>query len=90
MASLLKWTRNLIGRPPLPPLRFPSAGFEVIPESELLEEENYADFRPGDYCPVNVGDVYGSNTYQVVGKLGFGSTSTGWLARNLQYVIVIL
>ncbi|KAK3301837.1 kinase domain protein [Chaetomium strumarium] len=40
-------------------------------------------FKAGNYCPVNIGDLF-SSKYQVVGKLGFGSTSTVWLARNLQ------
>uniref|UniRef100_A0A1Y1MTX1 non-specific serine/threonine protein kinase n=1 Tax=Photinus pyralis TaxID=7054 RepID=A0A1Y1MTX1_PHOPY len=83
MAPLLKWARGLLRRSPLRPLQFPATGFEVIPETKLLEEENYEEFKAGNYCPVNIGDVYASNTYQILGKLGFGSTSTVWLARNL-------
>ncbi|POR37663.1 Serine/threonine-protein kinase SRPK [Tolypocladium paradoxum] len=60
------------------------AGFEVIPATELLEEEQFDEFKTGFYCPVNIGDVFASNKYQVLGKLGFGTTSTVWLARNLQ------
>lgn len=86
MAPLLKWARGLLSRAPLLPLQFPVTGFEIIPETVLLEEENYEEFKTGNYCPVNIGDVYGSNTHQILGKLGFGSTSTVWLARNLQYV----
>ncbi|KAF3479599.1 kinase domain-containing [Arthroderma uncinatum] len=74
----------MLSRSPLVPLRFPATGFKVIPATELLEEEHYEEFKTGNYCPVNIGDVYGSNTYQILGKLGFGSTSTVWLARNLQ------
>ncbi|CAH0040708.1 unnamed protein product, partial [Clonostachys rhizophaga] len=69
--------------PPSPPLRFPSAGFEIVPPSEPLEEEHLEEFSAGAYYPVNIGDVYHSK-YQVVGKLGFGSTSTVWLAKKLQ------
>ncbi|KAH0596537.1 hypothetical protein MHUMG1_05655 [Metarhizium humberi] len=83
MAPLLKWARGLLRRSPLRPLQFPATGFEVVPEAELLEEETYKEFKAGNYCPVNIGDVCASNTYQVLGKLGFGSTSTIWLARNL-------
>lgn len=85
MAPLLKWARGLFRRGPLKPLRFPTTGFNVVPASEVLEEEHYDEFKSGNYCPVNIGDVYASNTYQILGKLGFGSTSTVWLARNLQY-----
>jgi hypothetical protein len=37
----------------------------------------------GIYYPVNVGDVFASK-YQVVGKIGFGVTSTVWLAGDFQ------
>jgi hypothetical protein len=33
---------------------------------------------------MNIGDVFASS-YQVVGKVGFGTTSTVWLARDMQY-----
>ncbi|AEO68037.1 uncharacterized protein THITE_2050733 [Thermothielavioides terrestris NRRL 8126] len=82
MAALLKWARNLT-RPPLRPLRFPSAGFELVPTDHILEEEQFDEFKAGQYFPVRIGDVYDSK-YQVLGKLGFGTTSTVWLARNLQ------
>ncbi|KAL3455405.1 CMGC protein kinase [Aspergillus heterothallicus] len=83
MTSLAKWARKLFQRSSLPPLRFPTSGFRTISESEVLEEEHLDAFRQGQYYPVNIGDVY-SNKYQVLGKLGFGTTSTVWLSRNLQ------
>ncbi|RDL34569.1 CMGC protein kinase [Venustampulla echinocandica] len=83
MASILKWIRSIILRAPSPSLHFPTNGFEVIPDSEVLEEEQFEKFQKGEYCPVNIGDVFASK-YQVVGKLGFGVTSTVWLARDLQ------
>ncbi|ROT35114.1 kinase domain-containing protein [Sodiomyces alkalinus F11] len=84
MAPLLKWARGFLRRTPWAPLRFPTAGFEVLPATELLEEERLEEFKTGCYYPVNIGDLFASNKYQVVGKLGFGSTSTVWLARNLR------
>ncbi|KAK3687957.1 kinase-like domain-containing protein [Podospora appendiculata] len=81
--SLAKWVRTLTRRKPLVPLVFPTSGFELVPESEVLEEEMFDEFKSGQYYPVNIGDVYESK-YQVLGKLGFGSTSTVWLARHLQ------
>ena len=33
---------------------------------------------------MNIGDVYHGN-WQMLGKLGYGSTSTVWLARDLRY-----
>ncbi|CAH0044612.1 unnamed protein product [Clonostachys solani] len=83
MPSVLKWARSALRRAPSLPLRFPSTGFEIVPASELLEEEHLEEFSAGAYYPVNIGDVYHSK-YQIVGKLGFGSTSTVWLAKSLQ------
>ncbi|KAK4237887.1 kinase domain-containing protein [Achaetomium macrosporum] len=76
--------RRVFRRAPWAPLQFPSTGFEVVPESMVLEEEFFEAFKKGDFYPVDIGDLFASNKYQVVGKLGFGSTSTVWLARNLQ------
>ncbi|KAG8156431.1 hypothetical protein KVR01_013665 [Diaporthe batatas] len=84
MSSLLKWARTLGRLTPLAPLRFPTAGFKVVPKSEILEEEQFQDaISAGQYYPVNIGDIY-AEKYQILGKLGFGTTSTVWLARNLQ------
>ncbi|GAB1315991.1 hypothetical protein MFIFM68171_06201 [Madurella fahalii] len=83
MASLFKWAKTLTRSAPLTPLRFPSAGFGVVPQRTIFEEEQFDEFKAGQYYPVDIGDVYGSK-YQILGKLGFGSTSTVWLARNLE------
>ncbi|KAF4633002.1 hypothetical protein G7Y89_g5128 [Cudoniella acicularis] len=82
MSYLLKWAKNLSRKTPLSPLRFPTTGFEIVSDSQVLEEEQLDEFKSGQYYPVNIGDVYASK-YQVLGKLGFGTTSTVWLARNL-------
>ena len=65
------------------PLRFPTSGYQTFDNSALLEEERYDDFRRGLFCPMQIGDILASR-YQVVGKLGFGTTSTVWLARDMQ------
>ncbi|KAG6354308.1 hypothetical protein INS49_004913 [Diaporthe citri] len=84
MASLLKWARTLSRRTPLVPLQFPASGFEVVPESEILEEEQFEESSNArQYYPVKIGDIY-ARKYQILGKLGFGTTSTVWLARHLQ------
>jgi serine/threonine-protein kinase SRPK3 len=83
MASILKWARRSIPRAPSLPLRFPTSGFEIINLSEVVEEERFEDFKTGRYCPVNIGEVFKSK-YQVIGKLGFGVTSTVWLARDFE------
>ncbi|MBE3045614.1 hypothetical protein IMZ48_24315 [Candidatus Bathyarchaeota archaeon] len=60
-------------------LRFPTAGFQTMSDSVIIEEEQVGEFKAGRYYPVNIGDVYHGKV-QVVGKLGFGTTSTVWLA----------
>ncbi|KAM4058725.1 kinase [Hirsutella rhossiliensis] len=83
MKSIFKPMRNPLRRAPMVPLQFPPSGFEIISDSVKLEEEHFDEFKSGQYYPVKIGDVYASK-YQVLGKLGFGTTSTVWLARNLQ------
>lgn len=65
------------------PLQFPTTGFENIDNSYLVEEEQFDAYREGLYYPVTIGEIF-SSKYQVVGKLGFGTSSTVWLARDLQ------
>ncbi|BDD63615.1 hypothetical protein MAP00_008485 [Monascus purpureus] len=68
--------------------RFPTSGFEVIETDQLVEEEELPDYRADRFYPVQLGEVF-HDRYQVITKLGFGSSSTTWLARDLkvhQYV----
>ena len=84
---MFKLAKSLFRRQPWPKLKFPTSGFEVVSDAVTFEEEQLEEFHRGVYCPVNIGDVFASK-YQVVGKLGFGVTSTVWLARDLQQVHV--
>ncbi|KAM3490723.1 hypothetical protein MY3957_005979 [Beauveria namnaoensis] len=40
------------------------------------------DYRPGGYHPVLLGDLFNDGQYKVIRKLGEGSFSTVWLARD--------
>ncbi|KAG6128569.1 hypothetical protein E4U28_008158 [Claviceps purpurea] len=64
------------------PLAFPSEGFAVIPADERIEEETLPNYATSQYYLVTIGEIFRAR-YQVVGKLGFGTTSTVWLARDL-------
>lgn len=44
--------------------------------------ENLSRYMPGGYCPIVIGEELCSGRYQVIHKLGFGSYSTVWLARD--------
>jgi serine/threonine-protein kinase SRPK3 len=43
------------------------------------------EYKPENFYPVRLGEVF-NNRFQTVAKLGYGSSSTIWLARDLQYV----
>ncbi|KAL4891338.1 kinase-like protein [Aspergillus ambiguus] len=51
---------------------------------EPLEEvERLKNYRPGGYHPIQIGDHF-HGRYRVVHKLGYGTYSTTWLARDKQ------
>ncbi|OJJ36353.1 hypothetical protein ASPWEDRAFT_108523 [Aspergillus wentii DTO 134E9] len=64
------------------PRVFPRSGFEILDSSERFEEEFFPSYAKECYYPVHIGEVFNSQ-YQVVTKLGFGSSSTVWLCRDL-------
>ncbi|TVY75705.1 Serine/threonine-protein kinase SRPK, partial [Lachnellula suecica] len=80
MAGLLKWAKSAVRRAPSPPRQYSNVKIPFINPSEKFEEENFGIDR---YYPARIGDVL-SSRYQIVGKLGFGNSSTVWLARDLQ------
>lgn len=43
-------------------------------------------YRPGGFHPVNLGDTFKDGQYRVIRKLGYGSFSTVWLARDTMSV----
>lgn len=67
------------------PRVFPATGFKPIPASNTLEEENWPWYTPESFYPVRIGDVVHSK-YQVLYKLGYGTTATTWMCRDLQQV----
>ncbi|EEU45186.1 uncharacterized protein NECHADRAFT_41442 [Fusarium vanettenii 77-13-4] len=74
----LRWP----GRP-WKPLTFSNPNFSRIPLHQQVEEECLPDYIASRYYPVHIGEVL-RDRYQIVGKLGFGTTSTVWLARDLE------
>ncbi|KAI1132552.1 kinase-like protein [Nemania abortiva] len=65
------------------PREFPSTGFKVIDPATKFEEETLPFYQKEEYYPMQIGQVVHGH-YQVVSKLGFGTTSTVWLARDLR------
>ena len=82
LSNLRRWALNAIGRQPWLTKDFSNPNFKKIGASQLIEEENLPDYLAERYYPVRIGELLESR-YQVVGKLGFGATSTVWMARDL-------
>ncbi|KAJ5787427.1 kinase-like domain-containing protein [Penicillium paradoxum] len=77
-----KWTSK--------PRVFPTSGFELIDPSSKIEEETLPTYSPERYYPVQQGEIF-DNRYQALSKLGYGVTSTAWLACDLvdsSYVVL--
>jgi serine/threonine-protein kinase SRPK3 len=47
--------------------------------------EPIEEYRAGGYHPVHLGDIF-HDRYQIIGKWGYGTFSTVWLARDLRLV----
>jgi len=53
---------------------------------QALEGESLPFYNPDHYYPVKIGQIMDSND-RILGKLGYGSYSTVWLARDVRYVL---
>jgi hypothetical protein len=69
--------------PPTPPSRAIIDGEQRF-KTITLPCEWVEDYRPGGYHPVVLGDIFNNGQYKVIRKLGEGSYSTVWLARDLK------
>ncbi|KAE8140333.1 kinase-like protein [Aspergillus pseudotamarii] len=65
------------------PRNFPTQGFDIIDRSETVEEQSLPNYDPKLFYPVRLGEVL-NNRYQIVGKLGYGTSSTVWLGRDFR------
>ncbi|KAE8376162.1 hypothetical protein BDV26DRAFT_294390 [Aspergillus bertholletiae] len=57
------------------PLHFTNPNFIRVPASRASEEETIPGYVAGRYYPTRIGEIL-KDRYQVVGKLGFGASST--------------
>ncbi|KAJ3549699.1 hypothetical protein NM208_g363 [Fusarium decemcellulare] len=55
---------------------------ESLPPHVPIDEEKLPRYRPEDYYPANPGGVLGEQ-YELKAKVGWGSTSTVWLAQDI-------
>ncbi|KAL5882765.1 hypothetical protein ACKVWC_001770 [Pyricularia oryzae] len=68
---------------PESPKEFPKTGFKLLDPNIKIEEERFAYYDSGIFYHVHIGDVL-NDRYQVITKLGYGSVSTTWLAKDLK------
>lgn len=68
--------------PPPPPQHQPPSDDDEQSASEEEEQEDSADYCPGGYHPVKIGDVFLAR-YHVTRKLGWGHFSTVWLCWDV-------
>lgn len=73
---------SLAGRRRVSPKNFPQDGFDRIDESVKVEEETLPFYKEGLFYPARIGEVI-RDQYQVIAKLGYGASSTTWLALDL-------
>ncbi|KEZ46697.1 Serine/threonine protein kinase [Scedosporium apiospermum] len=66
------------------PVGFTNPSFVRIPVSQKIEEETMPDYVASRYYPARIGEIF-KDQYQIIGKLGFGASSTVWLARDMTY-----
>lgn len=84
---MLSWLLRSLPRFPLGrtwrPLNFSNPNFGRISANQIVEEEALPDYIASRYYPTRIGEII-KDRYQVVGKLGYGTTSTVWLARDIK------
>jgi hypothetical protein len=86
MSTIFKGAKRLLSRS-WKPIIYPTSGFEILPDSQKIEEETLPWFTPDEFYPAHVGEVLNSQ-YQIVAKLGFGAYGTAWLCRDLMCVFL--
>lgn len=72
---------------PLQTIRRDMATSTTTSHSEPIEEETLPDYDAEHFYPIHIGDTLNAR-YSVLGKLGYGITSTVWLCRDLKYTII--
>ena len=76
----------MAGIPPTPSANPPTSRAQWRFHPLTTPTEWIEDYRPGKYHPVHIGDTFNNSRYRAIRKLGYGSFSTVWLARDTQYV----
>ena len=59
----------------------PRTTANIIPSTKAIEEETLPKYNAHAFYPARFGEVL-NNRYQIVAKLGYGTTATVWLAKD--------
>ena len=81
---MLHWAKRAFKRASIP-RKYPTSGFQLLDPTVKIAEENLPWYTHERFYPVRLGEVF-RDRYQVLGKLGYGGSSTVWLCRDLSYV----
>ncbi|KAL3458913.1 kinase-like domain-containing protein [Aspergillus heterothallicus] len=80
---LPRMIKTVASTPLLSKRQFPTSGFVKLDISRTVEEESLPFYGAENYYSVSIGQVFASR-YQVVSKLGYGTSSTVWLCRDVE------
>ncbi|OOF97048.1 hypothetical protein ASPCADRAFT_514091 [Aspergillus carbonarius ITEM 5010] len=80
----LTWTsrRTIFSFTRKSPWQIPPNSGPPLPQQELVDEEVCPDYNPATFYPAVPGEVL-AKKFQLHTKIGWGSQSTVWLARNI-------
>ncbi|KAL4881928.1 kinase domain-containing protein [Aspergillus karnatakaensis] len=73
------YLRRLIQSVPCKPSPLPA---KLLPATDLVEEERTPYYKPQHFYPARLYEIL-NNRYQIATKIGWGTSSTVWLARDL-------
>lgn len=79
MSSILRWAIRALGGSKQRLIR---AKASVVTEDRLIDEESMPNYLLQRYYPVSLGEIF-NKRYEVLVKLGYGRSSTVWLAQDL-------
>jgi serine/threonine-protein kinase SRPK3 len=74
------WQALTLRHAPWPPCLVAAPRHDPL---QLVEEEKTPYYHPDSFFPARLGQVL-NGRYQLATKLGYGSSSTVWLARDLR------
>lgn len=79
-ANSLKAAQRLVRAKPMS--SYSSDDMRPVYQWQDEDVEELEGYSPGGYHPVQLGDEYCQGRYRILHKLGYGSSSTVWLARD--------